>query len=250
MRNRWYDPDLGRFISADPGGFPDGPNAYAFAGNTPVNKGDPLGLFALDVHRRLTTEALVSAGLSARLVKRVNSGHWLADYPNQMVSEQHFDNNSFVEGVLLIDQLLDIAKHSPDAADAARALGRAIHASQDFYAHSNYVELTAGGSLAGLPAGQLPLWDFRASKAGVQPNGLASGRFGVAPGVTCKITKRSQIGSSARMPANRPRTTARTASTRTRPWGPRPALSTHRVRPVIKSPPRWRSGKHSRFSLT
>lgn len=44
VRNRYYDPDLGRFITPDPLGFVDGPNPYAFAGNDPVNKTDPLGL--------------------------------------------------------------------------------------------------------------------------------------------------------------------------------------------------------------
>ncbi len=44
FRNRYYDPEMGRFISADPMGFVDGPSMYAFAGYDPVNMGDPLGL--------------------------------------------------------------------------------------------------------------------------------------------------------------------------------------------------------------
>jgi len=43
-QNRYYDPEMGRFISADPMGFVDGPSMYAFAGYDPVNMGDPLGL--------------------------------------------------------------------------------------------------------------------------------------------------------------------------------------------------------------
>jgi RHS repeat-associated protein len=43
-RNRWLDPELGRFVSADPLGYVDGPSAYAFAGNHPESAGDPLGL--------------------------------------------------------------------------------------------------------------------------------------------------------------------------------------------------------------
>jgi len=39
---RWYSPDLGRFISEDP--IQDGSNWYAFAGNDPVNSADPSGL--------------------------------------------------------------------------------------------------------------------------------------------------------------------------------------------------------------
>lgn len=44
FRNRWYSPELGRFVSADPLGYVDGPNDTAFALNDPVNKSDPMGL--------------------------------------------------------------------------------------------------------------------------------------------------------------------------------------------------------------
>ncbi|MEM1013738.1 MAG: RHS repeat-associated core domain-containing protein, partial [Planctomycetota bacterium] len=47
VRNRMLDPELGRFITKDPVGYVDGPSAYAFAMNSPVNYGDPLGLFNL-----------------------------------------------------------------------------------------------------------------------------------------------------------------------------------------------------------
>jgi RHS repeat-associated protein len=46
-RNRWYDPDGGRFMSEDPAGLAAGVNLYAFAGNDPVNGSDPLGLDAV-----------------------------------------------------------------------------------------------------------------------------------------------------------------------------------------------------------
>ena len=45
VRNRYYDPDLGRFISADPLGYIDGPSMYQFAMYDPFNKSDPLGLY-------------------------------------------------------------------------------------------------------------------------------------------------------------------------------------------------------------
>ncbi len=44
MRNRWYDPETGRFVNEDPAGFAGGINLYAFAGNDPVNGSDPSGL--------------------------------------------------------------------------------------------------------------------------------------------------------------------------------------------------------------
>lgn len=48
MRNRWYDPELGRFLSEDPLGLASVANVYAFGGNDPVNRQDPSGL--CDVH--------------------------------------------------------------------------------------------------------------------------------------------------------------------------------------------------------
>lgn len=42
-RARYYDPRIGRFISRDPAGMPDGVNRYAYVGNDPVNATDPSG---------------------------------------------------------------------------------------------------------------------------------------------------------------------------------------------------------------
>src|SRR3989338_5300026 len=42
-RARFYDPQVGRFVSEDPVGLAGGPNPYVFAGNDPVNRRDPSG---------------------------------------------------------------------------------------------------------------------------------------------------------------------------------------------------------------
>ena len=42
---RWYDSELGRFISEDPAADPNNPNLYSYCGNNPVIRTDPSGQF-------------------------------------------------------------------------------------------------------------------------------------------------------------------------------------------------------------
>lgn len=44
LRNRWYAPALGQFLTQDPLGYVDGFNAYAFGSWDPINNRDPYGL--------------------------------------------------------------------------------------------------------------------------------------------------------------------------------------------------------------
>jgi RHS repeat-associated protein len=47
-RARWYQPDVGRFMSEDPLGLAAGINQYAFAADDPINASDPSGALATD----------------------------------------------------------------------------------------------------------------------------------------------------------------------------------------------------------
>ena len=48
LRNRFYKPDMGRFLQPDPTGFSgDAANLYRYCGNNPVNRRDPNGTFAV-----------------------------------------------------------------------------------------------------------------------------------------------------------------------------------------------------------
>ncbi|MFH0803339.1 MAG: RHS repeat-associated core domain-containing protein [bacterium] len=47
LRNRYYDPSIGRFLSQDPIGFSGGMNMYAYCGNNPGNLVDPGGTMYL-----------------------------------------------------------------------------------------------------------------------------------------------------------------------------------------------------------
>ncbi len=48
MRARYMDPSTGRFISEDPAGY-SGRNSYVYAGNSPIDFADPLGLYTVPV---------------------------------------------------------------------------------------------------------------------------------------------------------------------------------------------------------
>lgn len=45
MQARYYDPVIGRFLEADPLGYKDQLNLYAYVGNDPINRTDPFGKY-------------------------------------------------------------------------------------------------------------------------------------------------------------------------------------------------------------
>src|SRR5262245_24283042 len=72
---------------------------------------------------------------------------------DQTTSAKHFDGESFPEGQARLVTLLNevITALGNDNAEGARSkLGQALHTLQDFYSHSNWVELGNGGPHPGL----------------------------------------------------------------------------------------------------
>jgi RHS repeat-associated protein len=55
-RARYYDPQIGRFLSQDPGGFSGGKNFYSYARNAPNKFYDPLGLCTILVGYHATVD--------------------------------------------------------------------------------------------------------------------------------------------------------------------------------------------------
>jgi RHS repeat-associated protein len=63
--HRSFNPATGRYLQPDPLGYPDGPDAYLYAGGDPVNKVDVKGLYETDVHYYMTYFLGRMAGISA-----------------------------------------------------------------------------------------------------------------------------------------------------------------------------------------
>ena len=73
--NRWYDPNLGKWISQDPIGFGGGDgNLYRYVGNSPTNGTDPSGLIVPnDGHHILPWSIFTNAGFSDDIQDYFNS---------------------------------------------------------------------------------------------------------------------------------------------------------------------------------
>lgn len=78
---RDYDPDLGRYVTADPSGLAGGLNPYAYAGSNPLTNVDPLGLYQSDVHFYMTYFLAIIAGMTAE------------DARMMALATQYVDNN-------------------------------------------------------------------------------------------------------------------------------------------------------------
>jgi uncharacterized protein RhaS with RHS repeats len=90
-RARYYDPNLGRFISEDPLGFAgSGTNFHAYVGNHPVNNIDPSGLTTLT-----STSWFPGATLNSGIyTMNVNDGQNVTQplniiAPDQLLLEEH-----------------------------------------------------------------------------------------------------------------------------------------------------------------
>jgi len=78
-RARFYDPQLGRFISEDPIGLAGGINTFAYVGNNPQNATDPQGLYEIDVHYYLTYYLAVKAGCNDAEARDIANGNQNVD---------------------------------------------------------------------------------------------------------------------------------------------------------------------------
>lgn len=71
MRDRWYDPKSGTFLTPDRAGYRDSSNPYTYCGGDPVNCTDPTGMYEVDVHHWLTVFLARAAGFDERTARQI-----------------------------------------------------------------------------------------------------------------------------------------------------------------------------------
>jgi RHS repeat-associated protein len=113
MRARYYDPNVGRFISEDPIGFEGGINLYSYTANNPINFIDPSGLLInwgnYIIHNSHVRENLIN--LNQQIV---NSG-----IPNTQFTlrgtggDRYRDDNGGIRSATDNSVVRDSARNSP-----------------------------------------------------------------------------------------------------------------------------------------
>lgn len=154
------------------------------------------GEFELPNHRALTpTESACS--------HTINLAHYIQDLTQQQRSAAHFDNCAFDDGLEYITSLVDEADQEFSIVDQSQAnpilspqfqaglvdVGKALHAIQDFYAHSNYIELQVAQPSAadGRSLPFFPVWES-AGRWGIlelKAHGLTSGTWSLGHPKKC-----------------------------------------------------------------
>jgi Heterokaryon incompatibility protein Het-C len=141
------------------------------------------------------THKEVLDGLAAnQYVGALRKALYVQDSLHQFQSKAHFDNCDFDSAIAYIDSLYAEAGTHVEAAQAAEAkgdkpgteaaarkaffaLGQALHGVQDFYAHSNYVELSKAGVKETTDLEVIAPWrnEGKAKISALRKSGLVSG---------------------------------------------------------------------------
>lgn len=237
VRNRFYDPRTGRFMSRDPigvwGDAGNMGNEYAYAWNRPLVVGDALGLFGgsgavgpfrPNVHDYITSAAN-EGNLSAEDLGKVIEANLAQDggvggflgalfgsgpYADPL---NHGDNNLIDETIgkiwernariydifiMINNSRIDPCSGAVDEQvlydEALKLLGENLHAVQDLYAHSRYVEYN-GGSMQTTGGGWIgsgappPIWDLYSDGPNGAP-GVYSGAYTIVFDEICSVVGR------------------------------------------------------------
>lgn len=136
--------------------------------------------FAVIKHRSITQEAMSHVGVrGATAMGELTGGNVAQDVDLSTRNDpaHHFDSNRIPEALSYLEQnnkeidqmLLKPALSLDDEAQILNVLGHRLHTIQDFYAHSNYVEMQLKANPKLMPD-QIPLMNFDDLKEGKEKN--------------------------------------------------------------------------------
>lgn len=151
-RSRFYDPQLGRFISEDPIGFAGGINSFAYVSNNPQNATDPQGLYEIDVHYYLTYYlASKHKCFSLSDAKEIAEGDQRTDEdertkPGPFRAYQNATYHALHPGSHqpYLDNLFQEATRGHTPGQNMRAFGVYLHYLQDMFSHAGYPNSNIG----------------------------------------------------------------------------------------------------------
>ncbi|MBZ0143381.1 MAG: RHS repeat-associated core domain-containing protein, partial [Rhodocyclaceae bacterium] len=149
MRNRWCDPAMGRFVTADPLGYVDGPGTYAFGGNSPFNYSDPLGLYQVDVHFYAVYYLSRVAGFNALEAKLIATASQFVDdssvgnplsVENYRSGRTHAIHFAAQKGMTVEEDnlLAQIASREAATSRNLTRIGVAMHTLADSFSHATF----------------------------------------------------------------------------------------------------------------
>ncbi len=101
-RARFYDPQLGRFISEDPIGLADGINSYAYAKNSPPNGTDPLGLYVIMIFDRKSGRLTITDVDTGEKIEITDAFSGIGDCRNKITCDAVKDGGAIPMGPYLI----------------------------------------------------------------------------------------------------------------------------------------------------
>jgi len=133
--------------------------------------------FSRDVHVALTRQALAESGFDAAAAEAVVAGNLRTDDVEYSTPAAHFDDEAFSAGSERLrarEAAAVAALGDCDPAAAREELGRVLHAVQDFFAHTNWVETHAESDPIDLLNMADPAQDLRCD-AKTHQGGLTSG---------------------------------------------------------------------------
>jgi RHS repeat-associated protein len=93
-RNRWYDPQSARFISADPIGLGGGINLYAYVNNSSINRTDPFGLRQIQGNEDPEDQFSPDAVVHMKERKARESEGWWGMYFDDLLTHHYSDESS------------------------------------------------------------------------------------------------------------------------------------------------------------